>query len=140
LEANLGNGKAIEKFKQIIEAQGGDPSSVDHAEKNLPVSNDRRDITAPKSGYVQSINTEAVGTASILLGAGRLNKEDAIDRGAGIMIAKKTGDKVEKGETLAVFFCGRAARFEEAKERFTAAYKIGAAKPKKIKLIHKELN
>jgi pyrimidine-nucleoside phosphorylase len=88
---------------------------------------------------VRGIDTEAVGISSILLGAGRLCKEDSVDHGAGIIIEKKTGDKVRKGETLAVFYCGRNARFDEAKERFLAAYRIGAAKPKLHKLIHKEI-
>ena len=140
LEGNLGNGHALEKFKQIIEAQGGDPSFIDHAEKKLPVSKDRRDVAAPTSGYVQNIDTEAVGTASILLGAGRISKEDKVDHGAGIIIEKKTGDKVEKGMPLAVFFCGAGARFEEAKHRFLGAYTIGPGKPEKNKLVHKEIH
>lgn len=139
LHRNLSNGKALEKFKELVELQGGDERVTEIPEKLLYVSADRQEIPAPQSGYVQKINTSEIGMASVLLGAGRTAKEELIDYGAGIMIHKKIGDKVEKGEPVAELYFGANAKRNEAIIKVLSAYTIGASKPKKTKLIYKEL-
>ena len=99
LQEVIKNGKAIEKFKTLIEAQGGDSSVVDHPEKlaNAPY---QIDLPAQKAGYVSRIIADQIGIAAMQLGAGRATKEDVIDPAVGIVLHKKVGDKVEVGEAL----------------------------------------
>ncbi|MFQ0970381.1 MULTISPECIES: pyrimidine-nucleoside phosphorylase [Gilliamella] len=93
------NGKAIEKFKTLIEAQGGDSSVVDHPEK-LASAPYQIALPALKSGYVSKIIADQIGIAAMQLGAGRATKEDIIDPAVGIVLHKKVGDKVTEGEAL----------------------------------------
>lgn len=139
LDANLRNGKALEKFREIVELQGGNPSVVDRPDKVLPFSQDTQEIPSPKKGFVRKIDTAAVGMASVLLGAGRISKEDGIDHGAGIMINKKPGDAVEKGESLATLYFGKQARRNEAIVKIMSAYNIGGTKPGKARLVRKRI-
>ncbi|OTQ74425.1 MULTISPECIES: pyrimidine-nucleoside phosphorylase [unclassified Gilliamella] len=99
LQEVIKNGKAIEKFKTLIGAQGGDSSVVDHPEKlaNAPY---QIDLPAQKAGYVSRIIADQIGIAAMQLGAGRATKEDVIDPAVGIVLHKKVGDKVEVGEAL----------------------------------------
>lgn len=99
LEANLQNGKAFEKFKQFLESQGGDHSVADHPEL-LPQAEYKIDLPAREAGTVSEIIANEIGTAAMMLGAGRATKESEIDLGVGIVLHKKIGDAVEKGETL----------------------------------------
>ncbi|MFH1368715.1 MAG: thymidine phosphorylase [Elusimicrobiota bacterium] len=133
---NLKNGKALAKFRELVGFQGGDPAVADRPEKALAVSSDTQEIPSPKKGYVQKIDTAAVGMASVLLGAGRISKEDAVDHGAGIIIRKKIGEYAEKGEPLAEFYFGRNAKRNDAIVKFISAYTIGPKKTGKPKLLH----
>ncbi|WP_121615015.1 pyrimidine-nucleoside phosphorylase [Virgibacillus halodenitrificans] len=99
LEENLRNGKAFEKFKEFLESQGGDPSVADQPEL-LPQAKYKIDIPAKEAGTVSEIVANEIGTAAMMLGAGRATKESEIDLGVGIVLHKKIGDSVEKGETL----------------------------------------
>ncbi|KES17749.1 Thymidine phosphorylase [Gilliamella apicola SCGC AB-598-B02] len=99
LQEVIKNGKAIEKFKTLIEAQGGDSSVVDHPEK-LASAPYQIALPALKSGYVSRIIADQIGIAAMQLGAGRATKEDVIDPSVGIMLHKKVGDKVAEGEAL----------------------------------------
>lgn len=105
LEA-IKSGKAIEKFKLFIENQGGDASVVDNPDK-LPQANYKIDVPAKKSGFVAEIVADEIGTAAMLLGAGRATKEDTIDLAVGVMLRKKVGDKIKKGETLVTLYSNR---------------------------------
>ncbi|MCO6550392.1 MAG: pyrimidine-nucleoside phosphorylase [Gilliamella sp.] len=99
LQEVIKNGKAIEKFKTLIEAQGGDSSVVDHPEK-LASAPYQIALPALKSGYVSKIIANQIGIAAMQLGAGRATKEDIIDPAVGIVLHKKVGDKVTEGEAL----------------------------------------
>ena len=99
LQTVIQNGQAIEKFKTLIEAQGGDSSVVDHPEK-LASAPYQIALPALKSGYVSRIIADQIGIAAMQLGAGRATKDDVIDPAVGIVLHKKVGDKVEQGEAL----------------------------------------
>lgn len=99
LQEVIKNGKAVEKFKTLIEAQGGDSSVVDNPEK-LASALYQIALPALKSGYVSRIIADQIGIAAMQLGAGRATKEDVIDPSVGIMLHKKVGDKVAEGEAL----------------------------------------
>ena len=94
----ISSGKALEKFQQFISAQGGDASIVDHPEK-LPVAKYVYGIRTKRSGYIHKILPESVGMAAMMLGAGRKTKQSLIDLSVGLVLQKKVGDFVSKGET-----------------------------------------
>ncbi len=95
----LDNGGALRKFRALVVAQGGDPTYVDNPSL-LPTAPVRKEFPSPKSGYLQEVNARIVGETSVLLGAGRTRKEDAIDHAVGIEILQKVGDQVQVGQPL----------------------------------------
>lgn len=123
----LDSGRGLEKLVQIIEAQGGDPRVVDGGV--LPRAPSTREVRARRRGFVAAIDTERVGTAAMLLGAGRERLEDAIDPAAGLVVHAKLGSEVEKGGALATLHYGDPARVEEAERAVLAAYEITEAPP-----------
>ncbi|MFK3892516.1 pyrimidine-nucleoside phosphorylase [Bacillus subtilis] len=133
LEAVMKNGKALEKFKDFLKNQGGDSSIVDDPSK-LPQAAYQIDVPAKEVGVVSEIVADEIGVAAMLLGAGRATKEDEIDLAVGIMLRKKVGDKVEKGEPLVTLYANR----ENVDEVIAKVYdniRI-AAEAKAPKLIH----
>lgn len=106
LEESIANGKAIEKFKEMIRNQGGDDSVVDHPEK-LPQAKYIIEVPAKESGIVSKIVADQVGIAAMMLGAGRRTKEEPIDYAVGLYLNKKVGDKVEVGESLVTIQANR---------------------------------
>ncbi|SBO16096.1 pyrimidine-nucleoside phosphorylase [Carnobacterium divergens] len=100
------NGKALEKFKEFLNNQGGDGSVVDNPEK-LPQAKYLIEVPAKKSGVVSNMVADEIGIAAMLLGAGRATKEDEIDLAVGLMLRKKVGDAVEKGESLVTIYANR---------------------------------
>lgn len=100
------NGKALEKFKVFLKNQGGDASIVDNPEK-LPQAKYQIEVPAKESGVISNIVADEIGVAAMLLGAGRATKEDEIDLAVGLMLRKKVGDKVEKGESLVTIYANR---------------------------------
>lgn len=100
------NGKALEKFKVFIKNQGGDASIVDNPEK-LPQAKYKIEVPALESGVVSNMVADEIGIAAMILGAGRATKEDTIDLAVGLMLRKKVGDKVEKGESLVTIYSNR---------------------------------
>ncbi len=131
----LENGSALNKLKEMIEAQGGDSSVVDDISKFEKASIER-EVRSPREGYITFMDTKECGTASCLLGAGREKKEDDIDYSAGIVLKKKTGDFVEKGEVLAVFYGNKEEKMQPAIEVFLQALKIEAHKSKEEQLVY----
>lgn len=119
------SGSAVEKMRAIITAQGGDSHVIDNYEL-LPRAAHEREIRASEAGYVQAIDTEAIGRASMLLGAGRARLETTIDLGVGLTVRAKIGDKVERDSSLVTIHFNDAALAEEAAEVISAAYTIGA--------------
>lgn len=131
----LENGSALNKLKEMIEAQGGDSSVVNDISKFEKASIER-EVRSPREGYITFMDTKECGIASCLLGAGREKKEDDIDYSAGIVLKKKTGDFVEKGEVLAVFYGNKEEKMQPAIEVFLQALKIEAHKSKEEQLVY----
>jgi len=99
LEENIKNGKAFEKFKEFVKAQGGDVDYIDHPEK-FPFSKNLIEIKSECDGYIKTIDALAIGLGSCHLGGGRMKLNDVIDMSAGIYLNKKVGDFAKKGELL----------------------------------------
>jgi pyrimidine-nucleoside phosphorylase len=130
----LSDGSALEKFQQLVYLQGGDPEVIANPSKFVRASNQRL-VLSEQTGYVQSINAEAVGIASMLLGAGREQIDSKIDYAAGIILKKKIGDPVSNGEALCVLEYNNDRKIHNAIELITHAYSIGDTPPAKIPLI-----
>lgn len=124
-EEAVASGAAYEKLKQMFAAQGGDVSVLDDPDK-FQKAKFSRPLLAAESGYLVRMNTEMVGNASVCLGAGRITKEDVIDFAAGIVLHKKTGDKVEAGECLATLYADQEEKFDAAEELYRAALTFGS--------------
>ena len=130
----LSDGSAFEKFRQLVELQGGDvevilhPAKFRRAEHQWPVR-------ASAFGYVEAINSEMVGVASMLLGAGRERLDSPIDHAAGIVLKKHIGDRVDEGEPLCVLEYNDGARVDAAVQQIEQAYRIGERQPERAKLI-----
>lgn len=101
LKAVIDDGSALELFGKLIEAQGGNASII-HDTSLLPTAKHQIEVPATASGYVTKIEADDIGVAAMLLGAGRATKEDRIDLAVGIVLTKKIGDLVQKGEPLAI--------------------------------------
>lgn len=135
LEEKLSSGQALVKLAQMIKTQGGDPAVVDDTSM-LPHAREQIAVCADSAGYVSEIITRDVGSAASLLGAGRVTKEDVIDPAVGIVIQKRLGDYVKKGEALAIFHVNDKKNFEEAVAKFKNAYKISKDQPDELPLIY----
>jgi len=119
LEENIKNGKALEKFKVFVEAQGGNPDVVDRPDEVLPQAEYQIEVTAEKEGVVGEMDAEELGVAGMLLGAGRETKDSELDLAAGLMLHKKIGDEVTVGEPLVTIYSNTedvTASVEEIKE------------------------
>lgn len=131
---HLRNGMAFEKFRQMVEAQGGDLRYIDDPDR-YPACRHEGSVRALQDGFVLSIDTEAIGLAGIVIKAGRRTKEDAIDHAAGIMIVKKVGDRVTVGEELARIYGNDPDSVDEAQRRVSGAFRIDFNAPEKQPLI-----
>ena len=124
----IASGKAFDRFRQMVELQGGDISAIDDPSQ-LPSADRRVEVPSPKAGYVSAIQCEQVGTACVILGGGREKKEDAVDPAVGIVIQKKVGDKVAAGEALCTIHCHSDAQATRAKKLLAESYTISPAAP-----------
>lgn len=124
----IANGAAFEKLCEMVEAQGGD-SEVLKDTAYLSASPVIYELKAPFQGYISSVDTEAIGITSVMLGAGRETKEDAIDYKAGIILRKKTGDYVNEGEVLALFHTSNTSLVQKAQDHFLHALTVSETKP-----------
>ncbi len=122
------DGSALNCLIAMTEAQGGD-SSVLKNPKLFHQAAFSHEVIAPKSGYITHMDTEGCGIASCMLGAGRETKDSSIDYAAGIVLCRKTGDYVEKGQTLAVFYAEDEKRFAAAQEKYENSITIAEEKP-----------
>ena len=138
LEGKISDGSAIEKFKEMVELQGGDSSYIDDTDK-FKKSSIIKDITSEETGFVKSIEAIEIGIASRDLGAGRHKKDDVLDLSAGIYLHKKVGDFVEKGEKIATIYTEKENEVEGAIERIKAAYAF-SDKREDYKLIIEEID
>lgn len=107
LEENIKNGKALEKFKTFVEAQGGNPEVVDRPEELLPQAEFKIEVKADEAGVISKINADELGVAAMLLGAGRETMDSELDLAAGLMLHKKIGDAVEAGETIVTIYSNK---------------------------------
>jgi pyrimidine-nucleoside phosphorylase len=123
VQGALKSGRGVEKFRQIVTQQGGDPRSIDHYD-HLPSAPRRALVSAPCSGYVTALDAELIGRATMLLGAGRNRVEDAIDHGVGAMILKTRGEYVTQGEALVELHYRDTAGLPPALERAQQAYVV----------------
>jgi pyrimidine-nucleoside phosphorylase len=126
--ALLASGKALAKFREMVAAQGGDPAFCDDLSR-LPQARHKADISASIAGYVSAVQCERMGFASLVLGGGRLRKEDAVDPTVGIVLHKKIGGAVEVGEPLCTVHYNDESKFAEASRMIREAYAISAEKP-----------
>jgi thymidine phosphorylase len=133
-EKHLVDGSAYKKFKQVVQAQGGNPQALDKFEL-LPNATGMREITSPRGGYVSQIDAEEIGAASNMIGAGRDKKDDAIDPAVGIILEVKAGEKVDAGSVLCRLYYTREDRVEEAAEMVEDAFRISGQKPDERSLI-----
>ena len=132
----LKSGKAWTKFRQIVEAQNGNLTVIDHPETYTPAKFSKV-VKSPEKGYITEIHARRVGELSLLLGAGRKSKDDTIDYSAGVVFLKKRGDKVEKGEVVAVLHACSEEKLEEVYAEFCGVFSYSSDPPDKIPLIQK---
>lgn len=127
LEKLIASGEAIDKFKELIKIQGGNPHVVDDIEK-LPQAKYHIEVKAKTAGYINRLDAEQIGIAAMLLGAGRKTKADSIDFAAGITLNKKIGEYVEVGETLCLLHTNKE-NVDEGINKALNAYLIRDEKP-----------
>jgi pyrimidine-nucleoside phosphorylase len=132
----IASGKALEKFREIVRLQGGDPSVVDDP-RRLPKARHTREVASPAAGYVASIACEQVGVAGCVLGGGRERKEDTIDPAVGLILHKKVGDRVAAGEPIGTIHYNSDARLDEARRLLELSYRIEPEPPRRLRpLVH----
>ncbi|MEO2074322.1 MAG: pyrimidine-nucleoside phosphorylase [Bacillus sp. (in: firmicutes)] len=137
LENVIKDGSALEKLKVFLSSQGGDASIVDDPSK-MPQAEYIFELEAKEDGYVSKIVADEVGTAAMLLGAGRATKESVIDLAVGLVLRKKIGDQVKKGDSLVTIY----SNFEdvnEVKEKLYENIKISSSKVEAPILVHEEI-
>ncbi len=134
LEEKLNNKEALNKFKEFIKAQGGDVSYIDNPDK-FDVAKNIIEIKATKQGYIHEINATEIGLCAMHLGAGRATKEDSINYKAGIILCKKVGSFVHKGDVLARLYTDKDD-YKEQIEECLSAYKIKDEVKKQNPLIY----
>jgi pyrimidine-nucleoside phosphorylase len=133
-KAALEDGSGLEMFRKLVKAQGGNPDITENY-KLLPQPWYILEIKADRDGYISRIDAMGIGLASQHAGAGRAKKEDSIDLSAGIVLAKKVGDKVQKGDIMARVFGNTASKVDTAKELAEESFSISAEKCEPPKLI-----
>ena len=123
-EKLISSGKALDKFRQMVELQGGDPRVIDDPKK-LRRAQHTVTISSPRDGYVVSLKCEQIGTACVVLGGGRERKEDSVDPTVGIVLHKKVGDAVSAGEPLATLHYNAETRAVRARQMMEESFQIG---------------
>ncbi len=125
---SIKDGSAERKLHELVKAQGGDPSAIADLSK-LPRAKHTSPVAVSTSGFVQAIDSEAVGLAAMALGAGRERTDSVIDPAVGFVLEKKVGDAVAPGEPLVTVHYNDAAKLDAVKARVAAAYRIGPERP-----------
>ncbi len=128
VEESISSGKALETLRKMIKAQGGLDAVIDDTSL-LGKAKYSHEVKATKDGYITSVNTESYGLTALALGAGRNKVGDKIDYTAGIILNKKTGDKVKEGDVLATLYTNDKTLFAKAEEIFVLATLISDKKP-----------
>jgi pyrimidine-nucleoside phosphorylase/thymidine phosphorylase len=133
-EDKLMDGSAFQKFRQVVEAQGGNSQALDRFDL-LPNATGMREVLTPRAGFVSAIMAEDIGRASQMMGAGRTRKEDAIDPAVGVILEVKVGEKVDAGSVLCRLYYTNEEGLEEAAELVEDAFRISGARPEERELI-----
>jgi pyrimidine-nucleoside phosphorylase len=128
------NGSALQKFEEMVQLQGGNTKIIERPTL-LPHSCLSVDVLSKKEGYIQSIDAEAIGTISMILGAGRERMDSDIDPAAGIILRKRVGDYVKKDDTLCTFCTSDESITKKAEEMFLNALTFGEKPPEKKRMI-----
>ena len=134
LNQAIKSGQAQEKFREMIKRQGGNPRVV-YDFSFLPWAKYKMLVNSYREGYIQSIDTRKIGLCAIKLGAGREKMDSPIDPGVGMLIKKKVGDPVGKGEALAVIFANNLKKAREVSQEIRQAYQIKKPKTSRLKKI-----
>lgn len=132
----VASGKALEKFREIIRCQDGDPSVVEDY-RRLPTARHWAALNSPESGFIREIDTQKAGIAMCVLGAGREKVDSVIDPAVGMQVHKKTGDSVTRGEPLCTLFYNDEDRYQEARRLLLESYSFSADRPMRPALIKK---
>jgi len=132
----ISSGKALEKFRQMVELQGGDARVIDDAKK-LPQAQHLTQVKSANAGYLTLMQCEQIGTACVILGGGRERKEDSVDPAVGIVLHKKVGDRVDVGEPLATIYYNAESKAQRARQLIEQSCEIGIAPPAKRSLVHR---
>jgi thymidine phosphorylase len=127
------SGRAMDKWREMIRAQGGDPDAP------LPQARECESVVAPASGYLRRLDARAVGNAVWRLGAGRARKEDAVSPSAGVVLRAKPGDRVQAGAPLLDLLTDDAARIPEAIAALEDAIEVGDEPPARRPLVHERI-
>jgi pyrimidine-nucleoside phosphorylase len=122
-ETALADGSAFEKFRTLVEVQGGDVSYVDKPER-LPRATLIEPVPSPRGGWLKQVDARAIGEAAVALGAGRAKKTDAIDHAVGLVIPRKVGERVEAGGHLFTIHSNDPQKLAEARRQVLAAHII----------------
>jgi pyrimidine-nucleoside phosphorylase len=130
------DGQALERLRQLVSEQGGEVSAIDDLAM-LPQAAYREDVLATSGGFITSMECERMGVAGVLLGGGRFTKEESVDPAVGIVLHKKVGDAVTKGEALCTVYYNSPERFAEALPVIAGAYAVGCEKPVARPLVQK---
>src|SRR5271156_2179624 len=133
-QSKLLDGSGYKKFKEVIEAQGGNPLVLDRFEL-LPNATGAREISSPRAGYVTAIDAELIGLASSMIGAGRDTKEDSIDPAVGVILEVKVGQKIDANGVLCRLYYTGDERVEEAAQLVEDAFRISGTAPEERELI-----
>lgn len=131
----LDGGAALAKMREWIAAQGGDVAYIDDV-SHFSAAPYERAVLAPCDGYIAQMDAEQIGHAAVLLGAGRLTKDDTIDHRAGIVLRKTRGDGVRKGDTICVLYSGDEASFAQAAVLVERAITYQTNKPTDVPLVY----
>ncbi|WP_105617123.1 pyrimidine-nucleoside phosphorylase [Vallitalea okinawensis] len=121
LQGIIEDGSGVRKLKELVKAQGGNPDFIDDVSL-LPGASFIEDVKAPVDGFVEGIKADDIGIAALILGAGRETKESDIDLGVGIMLEKKVGDQVKKGDVIARIYANDTSKVETSREKLLGAY------------------
>jgi pyrimidine-nucleoside phosphorylase len=135
VEQSIADGSALEKFRVLVQAQGGDVSYVDEPSK-FPPAKFVETVKAPRSGYISQVHARSVGEAAVILGAGRAKKSDPVDHAVGLVVHRKVGDEVEEGGALFTIHANDESRLEEARRLVLAAHSFSGEKTAPLPLFY----
>jgi pyrimidine-nucleoside phosphorylase len=134
-EKSIADGSAFERFRVLVEAQGGDVSYVDDTSR-FPRAEYIEEVKSPRGGYLSQIQARTVGEAAVVLGAGRARKSDPIDHAVGVLIHHKVGDQLEKGDRLFTIHANDRHKLAEARQAISSAHAFNADPVERLPLFY----